>query len=122
MSLADIAAADFQGILNGDGCAITLQAPDGSSAQLIGLSQDISHTIDPQTGMLVSGRRATIAVSLKDLLRVNMAPAAVADTSKKPWIVKFVETVSRIEHTFKVFETNPDRTIGSLVLVLEAYK
>jgi len=122
VSLADTAAADLQRILNVDGCDITLQAPDGSTAELKGNSQDIARAIDPETGMLVSGRTCTVVLSIADLFSLNMFPAAEADTSKKPWLVKYLETVSRIEHTFKVAQTNPDRTIGSLVLVLEAYQ
>lgn len=122
MSLADIAAADFQSILNADGCDITLQAPDGTTAALKGNSQDIARAIDPQTGMLVSGRTCTVVLSLADLLAVNMFPTGEANTKLKPWLVVFVETVSRAEHTFKVSQSNPDRTIGSLVLILESYQ
>lgn len=122
MSLADIAAADLQNILNAAGCAITLQAPDGQTAELTGLSQDIAHAVDPETGQLISGRTCSVVLSLYDLLSVNMAPKGEPDGSKKPWLVKYVETVSRCEHTFKVRESKPDRTIGGLVLILEFYK
>ena len=122
MSLAAIAAADFQKILNGDGCAITLQSPDGRVANLTGFSQDIAVAIDPQTGILVSGRTCTVVVALADLDAVSMSPSGEANTKVKPWVVSYLETVSGIEHTFKVCQSNPDRTIGSLVLILESYQ
>jgi hypothetical protein len=124
VSLADIAAADLASILNsGDGACVELQAPDGRVAKFGALTQDIAHAIDPQTGMLVSGRTCTVALSLFDLLTLNMSPSVVVDSKiSKPWVVRFVETVSRVEHVFKVRETKPDRTIGALILILEAYK
>ena len=122
MNLAATAAADFRKILNGDGCAITLQAPDGTTADFVGLSQDIALAIDPQTGILVSGRTCTVVLAQADLIAVNMSPQGEANTKLKPWLVKYLETVSGIEHTFKVSQSNPDRTIGSLVLILESYQ
>ncbi len=122
MSLADIAAADFQTILNADGCVITLQSPDGRVAELRGNQRDIAHAVDPETGQVVSARTCSVTVSLADLLAVNMAPRGVSDATGKPWLVRFAETVGAIEHTFKVKETLPDRTIGGVVLLLEFFK
>lgn len=120
--LAAIAAADLQSILNADGCVITLQAPDGRVAELRGNQRDISHAVDPETGKTVSARTASVVVSYADLAIVNMMPRGESDTSKKPWVVKFVESVGDIEHTFKVAEALPDRTLGCVVLLLEFYK
>jgi hypothetical protein len=123
VSVADLAALDFASILNTDGGTVTLQAPDARVATLRANTQDISHAIDPQTGMTVSGRTASVALSLVDLLAANMAPCAVSDNkASKPWVVRFTETVSGVQHTFKVQETKPDRTIGALILILEIYK
>ncbi len=98
-------------------------APDGTTAEFRANTQDISHAIDPQTGMLVSGRTCSVALSLFDLQAANMAPIAVTDNkASKPWVVRFLETVSQAEHVFKVKETKPDRTIGALILILEFYK
>ena len=121
MSLAAIAAADLIRILNGDGACVTLQAPDGRTAEFRANTQDISHAIDPQTGMIVSGRTATVAISQSDLRAMNMAPVGVADSKVKPWVVRFAETVGGAEHVFKVASTKPDRTIGVVILILESY-
>ena len=123
MSLADIASVDLRNILNADGGCITLQSPDGTSAEFRANTQDISNAIDLQTGTLISGRTASVALSMIDLLAMNMAPAVIADTkASKPWIVRFAETVSGVVHTFKVRETKPDRTIGALILILEFHR
>lgn len=121
MSLADLASADLVNILN-DGACVELQAPDGRCAQLRALTQDISHAIDPQTGMMIAGRTCSVVLSERDLQVVNMAPRTIEDTkNSKPWVVRFVETVSRKEHTFKVAHTKPDRTLGAWVLILEFF-
>jgi hypothetical protein len=125
VSLADIAEADLWNILNADGASITLQAPppDGRTVEFRANTQDISHAIDPQTGMLVSGRTCSVALSKRDLQTANMEPIAVLDNKvSKPWIVRYSETVSGEVHMFKVKETKPDRTIGALILILEIYK
>lgn len=122
MSLAAIAAADLRSIINADGDSVTVLSPDGRVAEFKANTQDISHAIDPQTGMLISGRTATVALSSIDLLAAAMAPKGESDGSKKPWVVRFLETVSGVEHSFKVKESRPDRTIGALVLILEIFK
>jgi hypothetical protein len=61
-----------------------------------------------------------LAARLAD--REHGAVAVVDNKASKPWVVRFVETVSRKEHTFKVRETKPDRTIGALILILESVR
>lgn len=123
MSLADIVAADIQAILNADGCVITLQAPDGRVAELRGMQRDIAHAVDPETGKTVSARTVSVAVSMRDLALVNMAPSRELDTAtNKPWVVTFAETVGCQPQTFIVAESIPDRTLGCLVLILEFYE
>lgn len=123
MSLADLAAADFQSILNEDGCVITLRSPDGREATLSGNEKDVSHAVNPETGAVVSARQVSIVVSMADLRILNMAPRGESDVAnKKPWVVRFTSAGSAIERTWRVMETIPDETIGALVLILEFYK
>lgn len=123
MSLADIAAADFQSILNVDGCVITLRAPDGREATLSGNEKDVSHAVNPETGAVVSSRRVSVVVSMADLRDLNMAPRGESDAAnKKPWVARFTSAGSAVERTWRVMETIPDETIGSLVLILDFYK
>ncbi len=122
MSLADIAAADCQRILNADGCVITLQSPDGRLAELRGNEKNISHAVNPETGAVVSVRQTSVVVHMADLRTVNMEPRGVSDDKGKPWVVRFTSAGTGIERTWKVTETIPDDTIGAQVLILEFYK
>ena len=126
MSLAGIAAqaaVALQKILTKDGCLITLQAPDGTVAELRGMQRDIAHAVDPETGKTVSARTASVALSMHDLALVNMMPVRELDAdTNKPWVVTFAETVGDIAQTFIVAESIPDRTLGCLVLILEFYE
>lgn len=126
MSLRAQAALDARAILNDDvagfGWPITITSPDGKTAQVKGFTSDISQTIDPQTGVAVVGRHATIAVSMASLAEVGLGiPAGVTSERLKPWVVAFADTAGALL-TFKVQEAMPDRTVGVVVCHLEAYR
>lgn len=124
MGLREQAAADALRILEdqcGFGWPITLTNPDGATLRLTGFSNDIGQTIDADTGMLVSGRQASIALPLRRLKGEQWdIPRMIADQSLKPWIVTFDDVVGE-SRTFKVRETLPDRALGVIVCMLEAY-
>lgn len=121
MSLRLIAADDFDRIVN-DGrdwsWPITLINPAGGETPLQGFSQDVHMMIDPGNGDIVSGRRATVALSMRRLDPDNM-PDYMADGD--PWLVRFSDILG-FERTFEVIESKPDRTIGNLVLVLGGWE
>ncbi len=105
------------------GWDIVLMAPDGHSAELTGLSTDISLAIDPETGELVSGRTASVALRISSLRLKGFAenPKGISDSKSKPWVVGFKD-INGTPCLFKVFKSNPDRAIGAITLILEAYK
>lgn len=125
MSLRTQVAADLKTILedtDGFGWAITVTDPAGTSASLTGLSTDIGLLIDPETGIAVSGRRASIAIALASLSAASLSiPAGVASPSSKPWVVTFAD-VAGTSHTFKIQEAMPDRAAGVVTCILEAYR
>ncbi len=126
MSLRDRAAADARAILEdsagGFGRTITVTAPDGTTAELTGFSNDISQVIDPETGIAVAGRLASVALPIAALVDAGLGmPRAVADSARKPWRVSFADTGGTV-HTFKVREAMPDRSLGIVTCTLEAYK
>ena len=102
------------------GWPVTIVAPDGVSQSLIGLSTDIAQIIDPDTGMVISGRMASIALRISTLIFATL-PEGVADQTSKPWLVWF-EDVNGNPYTFKVKESNPDRAMGIVVCILELYQ
>lgn len=125
MGLRELAAADCKSILenaDGFGWPITVTSPEGISVALVGLSTDIGLSIDPDTGTAVTGRRASVALSIASLqLAFSALPRAIADGSGKPWLVRFPD-VHGSPHTFKVRETAPDRALGLLLCWLEWYR
>ena len=126
MALRDIAANDLRAILTdssrGFGWPITVVSPAGVSVDMVGSSTDISQLIDPQTGQAVSGRAASVAIPMVDLYAAfsNVLPRAVAEAAGKPWLVTFAD-IAGTSHTFKVSDSNPDRAVGCVSLLLEFY-
>ena len=127
MGLRDIAEADLAVILEdnavGPGWPITLTAPDGTTDALVGYSNDISQVIDPETGAIVSGRQASAALRISSILAAGFTglPVAIADRTSKPWLVGF-DDINGSPHTFKVVQSNPDRTLGLVTLILGLYE
>jgi hypothetical protein len=138
MGLREQAALDCRAILEDDsGFAwpFTLTSPLGVVSPLKGFTTDVGTTIDPDTGVQVAGRKASVAVSLRTLTEplnavlidgvlvggpVPGVPEAVPERDRKPWVVSFSNIVGVVNH-WKVTEVLPDRAIGCVVLLLEAY-
>ncbi|WNO24167.1 hypothetical protein Scuro_06 [Acinetobacter phage Scuro] len=127
MNLRALAEADLGRILEnkstGFGWDITLTNPEGKTELLTGFSQDIALAIDPDMGVLVSGRTASVALRI-GLLRAKgftENPRNISDENKKPWVVGFKD-INGTPCLFKVVKSNPDAMIGCVTLLLEAYK
>jgi hypothetical protein len=124
MGLREQAAADLRTILTdeqGFGWPITLVPPDGRSLELVGFSTDVSMMIDPETGMAVSGRTASVALATSVLTEAGLGlPQAVPDGNRKPWTIAFKD-IGGCPWTFKVRDARPDRALGIVVCMLEHY-
>lgn len=126
MGLRETAELDLGAILEdgvvGFGWPITVTNPAEVSASLTGFSNDISQLVDPDTGQVVSGRLASVALRLSSLTTAGLGlPTGVSDAAVKPWIVAF-DDINGAPYTFKVLSADPDRTIGMVVCLLEAYE
>lgn len=126
MGLREQAAIDCKAIVEdlsaGFGWPITVTNPDNVSAAMVGLSTDIAHSIDPDTGAAVTGRRASVALSIEALTTAGLGmPRGIAEGAGKPWVIRF-EDIHGNSQAFKVRETAPDRAIGVVVCFLEAYR
>jgi len=119
---ADLAESmeDFDG---GFGWPIVITDPSGFSASLIGLSNDVSFVIDPDTGVPVSGRIASVALRISSLVGAGFValPAGISDSATKPWLVTF-DDISGQPWTFKIQKSNPDRAMGIITCLLELYE
>lgn len=125
MGLRAIAESDLAFILEdnvyGFGYSITVTDPDGTGAALTGYSNDIAQLIDPDTGQAVSGRLASAVLRISSLTAAGLSlPLSIADTTLKPWIVVF-DDINGNPFTFKVSKSNPDRALGIVSCILEAY-
>lgn len=125
MSLLDEAAADLQAILGdatrGFAVPITVTDPANNTAVINGLQTDVALTIDPETGVAVTGRRASVVLPIAALTAAGLGePRGVADSDRKPWLVRFTAPTGG-EQLFKVTEALPDK-LGCVVCLLEVYK
>lgn len=127
MSLRQQAASDLVSIMSditgGFGWPITVTTPAGLSAVITGFSSDIGEAIDPQTGMLIASRKASVALPVASLVAAGITtlPAAIADSSRKPWVIQFAD-VGGHPHTFSVKHSMPDRALGIVTCILELYR
>lgn len=105
------------------GWPITVTDPGGESAQMYGQSTDISLLIDPSTKEAVSGRTASVVLRMSSLVAAGFTslPKGISDMTLKPWRMDFQDILLN-DHTFKVKESNPDRTLGILVCIVEVYR
>ena len=103
------------------GQSVTLTNPAGFSSVLIGDYNDIGATIDPESGQVVSGRTASVALRISTLKTLGFAdlPRRIADGATKPWRVGLTYDGEALQ--FIVRESLPDRSAGVVVLMLEEY-
>lgn len=107
--------------LSGFATSISLTPPQGSPVALKGFWNDIGLTIDPETGVAVRGRRASVAVPIKDLEAANLPiPENVASNRERPWLVTWTPTTGQAQ-TMKVVDAIPDK-LGIVVLLLESHR
>lgn len=125
MNLRQLAEADLGVILEdattGFGWPITITDPEGKTGTLTGFSDDIAQVIDPDTGMAVSGRLASVALRISSLALEGLTlPKGIADAGRKPWVIEF-DDINGNAFKFKVSQSNPDRAIGLVTCLLELY-
>jgi hypothetical protein len=107
--------------VTGFGYPITVTDPAGTATPFTGFSDDIAQIIDPDTGQAVSGRAVSVALRTSSLSNAGVdLPRGIADAGAKPWIVEF-DDINGSPFKFKVSQSNPDRALGMVVLLLELY-
>lgn len=126
MGLRAQAAADAKAILedstSGFGWPLTLTSPAGVATLLAGFATDVSERDDPETGVIVSSRQASVTISLLSLIGATLElPTGVVEKTQRPWLVTFPD-VTLAASTWKVVEVLPDRALGVVRLLLEAYR
>ena len=126
MGMRQIAESDLSVILEdaviGGAWPITIIDPELNELDLTGWSSDIAQVIDPDTGVIVSGRAASVAIRISTLIDNNfLLPVGIAESESKPWAIRFND-INGFSHKFKVIKSNPDRTLGVVTCLLEVYR
>jgi len=127
MSLRTQAEADLASTLEASqdfGFPIVLTDPSGNvSNGLMASAGDIGASIDPDTGMPVSGRRALLTVRMATLTAQGFTtlPEGVQAATASPWIVAFAGPSSGTQ-LYKVKRSMPDRTLGIVTMDLEFWR
>lgn len=123
MGLRELAHKDLEHIMekSGDTWQGVLTDPDGLTDTVSCITNDIGEMVDPDTGQLVTGRSAKASIRIQHLLDKGFTmPVGISDSTLKPWRLDFND-INGILCTFKIVQSNPDRTLGLVGLVLEAY-
>lgn len=120
------AIQDLCGIMQdaviGPGWPVVVTNPEGEKRRLLGITTDIGEELDPDTGIAVAGRRASVALHIRSLTEAGLdMPVNIADQSQRPWLMTFVNSEGE-EVDYKVMDTMPDTAVGLVVCMLEIYK
>ena len=92
------------------GQTIMISKPDGTEFKdFVGNSNDISIALDPDTGLMITGRTAQAVFVLKEVLD------HFGELPKKLWKVQFLELSP---NSFCVKDVRPDSSQGALILVI----
>ena len=126
MSLRQQIESDLGFILEdsvfGFGWPLTVTDPGENSAEFVGFSADIPQVIDPDTGQAISGRLASVTLRTSSLSAAGLGwPKGISDPESKPWVIEF-DDINGSPYKFKVAESNPDRALGVITCLLEAYE
>ncbi len=125
MSLRQLAERDLavtlEDSVTGFGWPVTLVDPSGVSANLTGQSHDIGLIVDPDTGVAVSGRTASIVLRMSSILAAGLeVPEGEPKTSSKPWTVNTTD-INGNTVTLKVDYAARDRSLGTVTLQMGVY-
>ena len=122
MNIRQLAELDLEFTLedpSGFGWPVTLTDPNGNeSSNLTAQTNDISLIVDPETGVVISGRQASAVLRTSSIKRAGFGlPVGIADTLSNPWLITF-EDINGDSYTFKIESSDPDRTLGTVTLML----
>lgn len=123
MSLAHDAANDFREIMNDDLGATwecNVISPAGVSEPLLCRMSDIHQQVNPGTNEVVTGRQLSVSICLQDLDTVGFGDIrGIERNDLKPWKIE-TDNILGQSGTYRVVESNPDASLGNVILWLEA--
>ena len=126
MNLREIAAVDHAAILSdvsqGFAIPLTITNPAGVSVTLAGFASDVGEVVDPESGIPVIGRRATISFVQDPIVEAGLGPiVAIVDDNRRPWLASFADAHG-VVRIYKITGVMPETDLGSLRCSLETYR
>lgn len=127
MSLLDDARALAQSVVEDTSAfasEVTCTDELAVSATLAGFVNEIALAVDPDTGVQVSLKQASVVLSRASIAESGLAyPKAIPDTTGAPWRVAWAGA-DGVTRTCKVIEVVPDENPGIdlVTLKLDAYE
>ena len=119
MNLQQLAESDLAFTLENEGQSVTVTNPEGVSAQLKSIMNDIGLLIDVETGGAISGRNANVALRISTLRSAGFEiPKGIEESEKVPWVVEYTTVTGETIKT-KVISSDPDRSLGIVTCGLE---
>lgn len=106
----------------GPGWPVVVTNPAGATGALMGITTDIGEDLDPDTGVAVAGRRASVALNITALTELGLGlPVGISDLTSRPWLVTF-DNSEGDSVDYKVIDARPDTALGLVVCMLELYQ
>ena len=125
MNLLQQAASDLRVILEdsegGFAQPVTVVSPRLQRVILNGIYRDIHFQIDPETAVPVSGRTASLVLSIDSLKQAfGELPRGISDPDTHPWVVELID-LQGVKQTYKISDTHPDQ-LGAVICTLEEFQ
>lgn len=100
--------------------SMVVTSPEGRKVTVAGIAADIGLSIDPETGVSIAGRKASVAISSALLAENGLElPRNIPENDKRPWVVEWTPPTGPAQK-MKVVSTIPDK-LGVVILQLEKY-
>lgn len=125
MSLLDRVRKDVARITqntNEFASAVKLTNPSGQFATVAALTGEVWQGLDPNSGNVVNGAVASIAISIEALTKANLGgiPHNSKNPTERPWRVE-LELADGVRYTYAINESRRDMTLGLIWYVLKRY-
>lgn len=125
MSLRTLAEQDMSSIVTNTsefGREVTIVDPNGVSATLNGITNDIYLGVETDTNVDVAVHQAEVSLSISELAAEGISiPFGEQDENLKPFRITMTDITGE-EKTFKIVVAMPDRSIGLVLCMLDDYE
>jgi hypothetical protein len=125
VSLIERARKDVARILqntNEFASTVKLTSPAGVTRDVAAVTNEVWQGLDPNSGNIVNGAVASIAISLDALSKAGLGiPQNSRDTKAKPWLVEMT-LADGAPRTYTVEESRRDMGLGVIWYVLGEYQ